>query len=169
MPARPGAWPIAGVLICVTRPFQVIPEPDRFIQGALQGLSEELVRVGYDPLGVCQLDRHEGADDVLEHLEDINARRPGTGVLHLTFVEAPSLVGFGTAYNDIRAAVYAPDGFVTYRMGLDLPARRPVIDLLLPRRTPEADGRQWARRVWAAQLAAVFPRRGPPPGPDEGS
>lgn len=152
--------PIAAAAIFVERPFRAIPEPDRFIQGALVAITEGLVRGGYDFLGVASDDVAD-PEEVRERLQGMNERLPGTAGLHLTFVEAPTLVGFGTAYASIRCVVYDPQGDVAHALDLNPPERRAVIDLLFPRLRPDVDGRAWGEREWRERLAPVFPRRGP--------
>lgn len=152
--------PIAAAHVLVTRPFRVIPEPDRFIQGALVSVTEELMRSGYDWMGISEKEP-EDEGEIRERLRDLNARRPGTAAIHLTFTEAPTLVGFGTAYTMIRCTVYGPSGGVLYDRELELPTRRRILDLLFPRLRPDCDGRAWAARVWRTQLMKVFPHRGP--------
>lgn len=152
--------PIAAAHVLVTRPFRVIPEPDRFVQGALLGLTEEFVRAGYDWMGVADGEPEDEAD-IRERLLELNARHPGTAAIHLTFVDAPTLVGFGTAYTRIQCTVYGPSGGVVHSRDLELPTRRRILDLLLPRLRPDCDGRAWAAKVWRQQLTRVFPPRGP--------
>lgn len=144
----------------MTRPFRAIPEPDRFIQGALTSLTEELMGAGYDWMGVAETEP-EDEDDLLERLVDLNQRRPGTAAVHLVFVEAPTLVGFGTAYTTIACTVYGPTGTIVLRTELTPPRRRRILDLLLPRLRPDVDGRTWGIRSWREQLGKVFPPRGP--------
>lgn len=150
--------PIAAAHVLVTRPFRAVPEPDRFIQAALITITEEVVRAGYDWLGVADSEP-EDEDDIRERLADLNARRPGTAAIHLVFVEAPTLVGFGTAYTRITCTVYGPSGAVVLHTELEPPRRRRILDLLLPRLRPDVDGRAWATRAWQEQLARAFPRR----------
>lgn len=150
--------PIAAAHVLVTRPFRAVPEPDRFIQAALTAMTEEVVRAGYDWLGVSDTEP-EDEDDVRERLADLNARRPGTAAIHLVFVEAPTLVGFGTAYTQITCTVYGPSGAIVLRTELEPPRRRRILDLLLPRLRPDVDGRAWGARVWNEQLTRAFPRR----------
>lgn len=149
---------ITAAHIFVTRPYRVIPEPDRFIHSALTSITEELIRDGYDWMGVAD-DEPKDEADLRERLSALNARRPGTAALHFTFAEAPTLVGFGTAYTEIRCTVYEPSGRVLLDLDLEVPERRRLLDLLLPRLRPDADGRRWAARVWRNDLAAAFPRR----------
>jgi hypothetical protein len=149
---------IAAAHVFVTRPYRVIPEPDRFIQGALTTITEELIRDGYDWMGVADSEP-DGEADLRDRLGELNARRPGTAALHFTFSEAPTLVGFGTAYTEIHCAVYEPSGRLLFEVDLELPTRRRLLDLLLPRLRPDVDGRAWAARVWRNELAAAFPRR----------
>lgn len=137
----------------------MIPELDRFIQGALIGVTEELVRGGYDWMGVADAEP-AGPDEVRERLAELNARRPGTAAIHFTFVEAPTLVGFGTAYTAITCTVYGPSGTVVLHADLEVPQRRRILDFLLPRLRPDVDGRVWLAREWRARLAATFPPRG---------
>lgn len=151
--------PIAACAIMVQRPFKAIPEPDRFIQGVLVGLTEGIVRSGYDFGGVVRDDVSD-PDDVQELLGDKNARLPGTAAIHLVFVEAPTLVGFGTTYTSITCTVYDPRGRVLRTFETEPPARRAVVDLLLPRLRPDADGRSWAERLWTEHLETSFPHRG---------
>ncbi|MCW8140398.1 MAG: hypothetical protein KIT58_15980 [Planctomycetota bacterium] len=136
----------------------MIPELDRFIQGALIGVTEELVRGGYDWMGVADAEP-AGPDEVRERLAELNARRPGTAAIHFTFVEAPTLVGFGTAYTAITCTVYGPSGTVVLHADLEVPQRRRILDFLLPRLRPDVDGRVWLAREWRARLAATFPPR----------
>lgn len=151
--------PVGAAHVFVTRPFRVIPEPDKFIQGALIGLTEELVRSGYDWMGVADGEPEDEAE-IRDRLLELNSRRPGTAAIHLTFVEAPTLVGFGTAYTKIRCTVYGPSGGVLHNRELELPTRRRILDLLFPRLRPDCDGRAWAAKVWRQQLTRVFPPRG---------
>lgn len=151
--------PIAACTIMVQRPYRAIPEPDRFIQGVLIGLTEGIVRAGYDFQGVVREDVSD-PDDVQDLLGDKNARLPGTAAIHLAFVEAPTLVGFGTTYTSITCTIYDPRGRVLRTFETEPPARRAVVDLLLPRLRPDADGRSWAERLWAEHLATSFPQRG---------
>ncbi len=151
--------PIAGCTIMVQRPFRAIPEPDRFIQGVLIGLTEGIVRSGYDFAGVVR-DDVSSSDDIQDLLGDKNARLPGTAAIHLVFVEAPTLVGFGTTYTSITCTVYDPRGRVLRTFETEPPARRAVVDLLLPRLRPDADGRTWAERLWVEHLTTSFPQRG---------
>ncbi len=150
---------IAAAHVLVTRPYRVIPEPDRFVQGALVGLTEELVRSGYDWMGVGDAEPEDEAE-IRERLLELNDRRPGTAAIHLTFVEAPTLVGFGTAYTKITCTIYGPSGGVVFNRELELPTRRRILDLLFPRLRPDCDGRAWAAKVWRQQLARAFPPRG---------
>lgn len=152
--------PVAAAAIFVERPFRAIPEPDRFIQGALVAITEGLVRGGYDFQGVAPDDVSDPGE-VRDRLQGLNERLPGTAGIHLTFVEAPTLVGFGTAYASIRCVVYDPAGDVAHTLELKPPERRAVIDLLFPRLRPDVDGRAWGEREWRERLSAVFPRRGP--------
>src|SRR5690606_21440787 len=112
-PARvtgPDPQPIAAAHVLVTRPFRANAEPDRFIQAAVSSITEELIRAGYDWMGSAeaepQVAEPQVAQDVAARLADLNARRPGTAIVHLQFVEAPTLVGFGTAYTEISCTVY---------------------------------------------------------------
>jgi hypothetical protein len=130
------------------------------VQAALTELTEALVRSGYDWMGVADTEP-EGEDDLRERLADLNQRRPGTAAIHLSFVEAPTLVGFATAYTAISCTVYGPQGRVRLHVDLAPPERRRLLDLLLPRNRPDCDGRAWADEVWHDVLAAVFPPRGP--------
>lgn len=141
----------------VGRPFRAIPEPDPFIQGAIVALTEEIVRAGYDYMGTT-LDPGDD-DEVLERLRRQNEVRPGTGGITLTFIEAPSLVGFGPAFTSVSCTVYSPQGGVLLRTQLEPPDRRPLVELLLPRTQPDVDGRYWAARVWHEQLTAALPSR----------
>lgn len=149
----------------VTRPFRASAEPDRFIQAAVSSITEELIRAGYDWMGSAeaepQVAEPQVAQDVAARLADLNARRPGTAIVHLQFVEAPTFVGFGTAYTEISCTVYGPTGAVILRAELEPPKRRRILDLLLPRLRPDVDGRAFGARVWREQLTEAFPRRGP--------
>ncbi len=146
--------------VLVTRPLRAVAEPDRFIQAAVNVVTEEVMRGGYDWMGADE-SAPEGEDDVRERLAGLNARRPGTAAVHLVFVEAPTLVGFGTAYAGITCTIYGPTGAVVLHTELEPPRRRRILDLLLPRLRPDVDGRAWGARVWQQQLARVFPARVP--------
>jgi hypothetical protein len=137
----------------------VIPEPDRFIHAALTALTEEVIRSGYDWMGVGDSEP-EDERDLLERLSDLNARRPGTAIIHLEFVESPTLVGFGTSYTSITCTVYGPTGAVVLRSELDPPTRRRIFDLLFPRLRPDVDGRAWGARAWRERVGRAFPPRG---------
>lgn len=151
--------PIAAAHILVTRTFRVIPEPDRFIQAALTSVTEEVIRAGYDWMGVGDAEP-EDERDIRERLADLNRRRPGTAAIHLEFVEAPTMVGLGTSYTSITCTVYGPSGAVVVRTELDPPSRRRILDLLFPRLRPDVDGRKWGARAWRDRIGRAFPPRG---------
>lgn len=158
---EPGA-PLAAVRLFVSRPLRATPEPDLFVEGAVRAFVEELARAGYDPMG--QTLEPDNFEALVEELALLNARRPGTGGLHLTFVEAPSLFGFGTIYTSIRCQVYDSSGSTVFQGALDPPREqlsRMLVHLILPRRHPEMEGRRWAVLRFHGVLGAVFPARGP--------
>lgn len=140
----------------VDRPFTPTPEPDPFIQAAIVAWTEEVVRSGYDWLGQT-LDPPD-EEGRLEILARLNRRRPGTAGVYMRFIEAPSLVGFGPAYTQVQCTVYGPSGRVLLADVLESPERRSLVDMVLPRRRPEVDGRYWAARVWR-EVARVLPPR----------
>jgi hypothetical protein len=136
-----------------------VPEPDRFIQAALTSLTEEVIRAGYDWMGVSDTEPEDEAD-IRERLADLNKRRPGTAAIHLEFVEAPTMVGLGTTYTSITCTVYGPSGALVMRTELEPPTRRRILELLFPRLRPDVDGRAWAARAWRDRISLVFPDRG---------
>ncbi len=142
----------------MTRPFKVIPEPDPFIQGVVVAVTEELILSGYDFTGVTH-DMSE-QDAVVADLLERNKTIPGTVGIHLSFDEAPLIVGFGTAYTEIRCVVYDARGQILLTGQLDPPERRTLRDLLLPPRHPDVEGRAWGKRAWAQNVSFFFPPRG---------
>jgi hypothetical protein len=118
-------------------------------------LAEGLVRGGYDLLGVGP-EPPEDPDEIKERLGELNQRRPGTGAIHVTFVEAPSLVGFGTAYARIRCTVYGPAGQVLLDEDLPVPERRSFVEaMVLPALRPDVDGRRWGEAMWATRVGRL--------------
>ena len=150
--------PRRGAHLYVTRTLQVIPEPDEFIQGAVTSFVEQLVLSGYDYSGTTW--DPDGEEKVLEHLLRVNQRLPGTVGIHLVFVEAPIVVGFGTSYTRVGCTIYDPTGQIILSAEFDPPERRRLRDLLLPRRRPDVDGRHYGERIWEYNLSFFFPRRG---------
>lgn len=138
------------------RPFRAIPEPEEFINGAVVAIEEGLVRSGYDVMGRTYEPRDE---ELLRELADQNARRPGCAGIELTFVEAPTIVGFGTTYAQVLLTVYDPKGRILLAAEVEPYPARTLRDLLLPRRQPAVDGRYWADRLWRRYLVEVFPPR----------
>lgn len=148
--------PLAGVHLFVSRPFTTTPEPDPFIAAAIVAWTEEVVRSGYDYMGRTLDPEDEEAR--LETLGRLNLRRPGTAGVYLVFIEAPSLVGFGPAYTQVHCTVYGPSGRVLLATVLESPERRSLVDMVLPRRQPDIEGRYWAAKVWK-DIAKVLPPR----------
>ncbi|RMG15895.1 MAG: hypothetical protein D6731_07335 [Planctomycetota bacterium] len=159
-PARIARRPTAihTVHLYVDRPFKVIPEPTPFIEGVLTAFRERLVLSGYDVSGVTyDLDDDEAVRaDLLER----NERVPGTAGIRLRFFEAPSIIGFGTAYRAVRCTVYDAAGQMLLSGRLDPPERRTLRELLLPPRHPDVEGRRWGEMTWRTNLAILFPPRG---------
>lgn len=149
--------PRTSAHLYVTRPFRVIPEPDPFVQGVVTAYTEELVLSGYAYTGLT-LDPEDEAT-LLAHLAQVNERIPGTAAIHLTFVEAPIVVGFGKAYTQIVCTVYDPKGQIILRAELDPPERSSLRDLLLPPKRPDVTGRSWGRQTWQHVLSLLFPER----------
>lgn len=158
VPGRLATQQVLSVHLFVGRPFRAVPEPDPFIQAALVGFTEEVVRSGYDWAG--QTLDPDGEEAVLEELARHNAEAPGVAGVYLVFIEAPSLVGFGPAFTRVDCTVFGPEGGVLLRTELEPPTRRPLMDMLLPRTQPDVDGRYWAARAWASAPGRVLPQRG---------
>lgn len=148
----------AAAHLYVTRPFKAIPQLDPFIQGVATAFAEQFVLSGYDFTGTT-LDPG-GQEALREHLLDKNKVVPCTVGVHLEFDEAPIIVGFGTAYTEIRCVVYDPNGQILLIGELDPPERRSLLDLLLPPRFPDVEGRAWGQRTWRQNLSFFFPPRG---------
>ncbi len=153
----PSREPRTSAHLYVTRPFQVIPEPDPFVQGVITAYTEQLVLSGYAYTGLTLDPEDEGA--LVTHLAELNQRIPGTAAIHLTFVEAPIVVGFGKAYTQIVCTVYDPKGQIILRAELDPPEPRSLRDLLLPPKRPDVMGRSWGRQTWQYVLSLLFPER----------
>ena len=111
----------------------------------------EITGLAFDP---------EDEDAVREDLKSRNERVPGTVGIHLAFDEAPIIVGFGTAYTEIRCTIYDSDLEILLTGELDPPERRSLRELLLPPRWPEVEGRSWGRQAWRDVLSHFFPIRG---------
>lgn len=154
----PSSEPRSAAHLFVNRPLKVIPEPDEFIQGVMTTFTEELVLSGYDFTGTTLDPKNEAA--LLAHLAGVNDTVPGTVGIHLTFVEAPVVVGFGTSYTSVTCTVYDAVGNVVLSVSLDPPKRRSLRELFLPRRQPDVDGRRWGKTAWESTLALILPPRG---------
>ena len=138
----------------VTRPWQAIPEPDRFVQGVIQAFIEELVLAGYDFSGT--LLEPDGEDAVRADVLRRNELVPGTVGIYLIFKEAP--IGFGTLYAEISCVVYDSNGQIVLSGELNPPEAGSVSELLRPR--PDVRGRYWGRKTWEQNLSFLFPPRG---------
>jgi hypothetical protein len=151
------AAPRAAGHIYVTRPIQVIPEPDPFIQGVVVAFTEALVLSGYDFTGTT----YDVGDqqDLLADLARRNQKIPGTVGIHLSFTEAPLIVGFGKAYTSIKCTVYDTNGRILMTGSMDPPERHTLRDLLLPPKHPDVEGRSWGKRAWDQNISFFFPPR----------
>jgi len=150
--------PRAGVHVFVTRPFRVQPEPEPFLRGVVTAFVERLVLDGYHYTGTTW--DPDGVEAVRTQQQQLNARFPGTVAIHLVFVEAPVVVGFGTAYRSVTCSAYDPSGRLILRGELEPPGRPSLRQMLLPARYPEAEGRSWGDRAWGESLRFVLPPRG---------
>lgn len=153
-PAPSATFEPSSVHVYVTRPLKLIPEPSRFVDGALGCLRERLVLSGYDSSGVSAA---ENQAFVLQDLPARNARVPGSAGIHLTFVEAP--LGFALIFASVRCAVYGPDGTLLLAGKLDPPKRRSLAELILPPRHPDVDGRRWMGKVYERVISLALPPR----------
>lgn len=150
--------PRAGAHVFVTRPFRVQPEPEPFIQGVVTAFVERLVLDGYHYTGTTW--DPGGVEEMLAQQRELNEKFPGTVAIHIVFIEAPIVVGFGTAYRAITCTAYDPSGRLILRGELQPPKQRSLRAMLLPSRYPEAEGRSWGARAWTNSLRFVLPPRG---------
>lgn len=155
----PSLTPRSAARLYVSRPWKAIPEPDPFVTGVVTAFTEELILSGYDVTGTVQNPKDVQA--VLTDLKQANQTVPGTVGIHLVFVEAPIVVGFGTSYTRITCTIYDRDGKVIFKADLQPPERRTLAELFLPPKRPDVAGRRWGAQVWRQTLSLVLPRRDP--------
>jgi len=156
VPPEGPRYATAAAHVFLTRPLRAEDSEDPFVIGANGALIEKLILQGYDVTGTS-LDP-ESTAKLREELGEINARRPGTGAVHLTFVETPHLVGLGTSYLAIRCKVYSPRGELLHDAPMTVPSFNPLASLLIPTRDPHTKGRNWLRHSWL-QIEPFFPPR----------
>lgn len=146
----------AAAHVFVTRPLRAEGSEDPFVEGASGALLEALILQGYDVSGTTY--DPATTESLQERLLVLNHHRPGTGAIHLTFVETPHLVGLGTSYLSIHCAIYSPHGELLYDSPLTTPSFNPLATLLLPTRDPHTKGRRWLRESWLT-IEPFFPPR----------
>ncbi len=147
--------PRVGGHLYITRAFQLIPEPDRFIHGVMMAFTEELVLAGYDFTGTTREPKNE--EQLLVHLARLNRKVPGTVGIHLQFADTP--VGFTHSYFPIQCTVYDPEGQLLLIGALDAPERPPLFERLKESYQPDVAGRAWGKQTWQQNLSFFFPRR----------